>query len=224
MAGDEAVGRFEAHHPVEHGGHPDGPAGVGTEGERGHAGGDGDGGSAPRAARDPVGVPRVVGLRGGQAVGELVRVRLAQQDGTGLRQARGDRAVGLRPVAGADSGAGRRRRARDVDQIFDTHGDAVQRTAIAAGRDLVFCFTRGLAGSLGGDGDVGLKLRLQLRDALKGRAHQLDGGQLPFPDRVGGCGQGQFIRLHRGSPFPRGRRWPAGCRRSPARAAPPRRS
>jgi hypothetical protein len=85
---DAAVSGLEAHRPAERGGDADGAAGVGAQGGVDNAGGDGRARSTAGTSGAVLGIPRVahgseVGVGGGDAVGQLVHVQLAEHHGAG---------------------------------------------------------------------------------------------------------------------------------------------
>src|SRR5690242_14434914 len=80
-----ANGRPQAGHAVDRRGKPDRAAGVRAQRAEARTGGDGGAGTTARAGREPVRVPRVaarpvVRIVGGGTPGELVHVRLADDD------------------------------------------------------------------------------------------------------------------------------------------------
>src|SRR4051812_8704235 len=86
---------FRPRIPLKPAGTRPGPGGSGAGGKAGVAGGAGHGGAGARTAADETGGRDAVGnaVRGtgsGQPGGELVEVRLADEDGAGVEQA-GDR-------------------------------------------------------------------------------------------------------------------------------------
>ena len=112
-----------------------------------HAGGDADRRAAARTAWRP---RRIVWIARGaerrilvrRAERELVQVGLADEDGACLAQVRDGRRVACGHVAVAHARGGGRRRAADVEQILERDRDAVQRAAVAPGRELAVGLAR----------------------------------------------------------------------------------
>src|SRR5262249_61773577 len=93
-----SVGRVEPHRPAEGGGQADRAASVGAESGRRDAARDRDAASPARAAGHALRVPWVPGgaeggVLGRRSHGELVEVRLPQDERAGLAQARDDGGV-----------------------------------------------------------------------------------------------------------------------------------
>ena len=93
-----------------------------------------------RAARHPVGVVRVAGraerrVLGRRAHGELVEVRLADDDGAGGAQALDDGGVVRRPPAVEDLRRAGRRDAAGAEVVLEGDGHAGQRAGVVAGGD-----------------------------------------------------------------------------------------
>jgi hypothetical protein len=141
---EDAVERHEAERRLEpddaaaRGGDADRPAGVGAERGIGEAGGERGGRAAAGAARRPAGCDRVrdrpvMRVLRGDAIGELVQVRLAD-----VREARRlEPRDGLRrtdrDVVGEDRRAVRRRQPGRVEQILDGERDACGRRRVGPG-------------------------------------------------------------------------------------------
>jgi hypothetical protein len=91
LFGEEVVGGAVSGEAAEGGGDADGATGVGADGDEGGAFLDAGGGSGRRAAGEEGGVAgleavvAIVGVFAGDAVGELMEVGLAGDDGTGER-------------------------------------------------------------------------------------------------------------------------------------------
>ena len=104
----EPMGRLVPDDPAERGRDADRPSSVGADGQRSHAGGDGDARAAARAARRPVEVPRVAGEAPERRVcvapvAELRVVRLADDDRSGVRQPADGDAVRVGHEVGEDT-------------------------------------------------------------------------------------------------------------------------
>ena len=86
------------------------------------------------------------GTEGGFLVGraerELVEIGLPDQHGPGFPQGHDHRRVVAGDVPLAHAGRGGGRRPGDIDQVLDGDRDAVQRTAIASGRELAIGLAR----------------------------------------------------------------------------------
>jgi hypothetical protein len=72
------------------------------------------------------------------AVGVFEQVGLAEDHGAGVLEPAHERGIIRRHPRAVGAGGAGRRHARDVDQVLDRHGDAVQWSAVAAGRQLPF--------------------------------------------------------------------------------------
>ncbi len=132
-----AVGRLQAEDAAQRRRHADRAVGVRAEADRHLAGGDRGGRAARRAAGDAGEVVRVarrpvVRVLGREAVGVLVHVERADQDGAGALEAGDERRVdgGGRTLA-LDLRAGARRQAGDVEQVLDREGHAGERQRVA---------------------------------------------------------------------------------------------
>jgi hypothetical protein len=136
LGADRPVGRPPPEDPAVAGGHPDRPAGVGTQGQVDNAGCH----RGRRARRRPAGGPvrrgrvdrrREVLVVAAEGVGELVGHRLAHHRRPGRNQRLDDR--GRSPRRGPGRGqvrvAGPGHPTGDVDDVLDRQGRAGQRTA-----------------------------------------------------------------------------------------------
>ena len=136
LGADRPVGRPPPEDPAVAGGHPDQPAGVGTQGQVDNAGCH----RGRRARRRPAGGPvrrgrvdrrREVLVVAAEGVGELVGHRLAHHRRPGRNQRLDDR--GRSPRRGPGRGqvrvAGPGHPTGDVDDVLDRQGRAGQRTA-----------------------------------------------------------------------------------------------
>ena len=133
--------RLEAKDPAERGRHPDRAVGVRAEGKRHEPGGDGGGRASRRASRDSRRVVRIarrsmMRVLGGEAVGVLVHVGDADQDGPGAAQRGHRRSVARgRGALGLDLGSRHRRDAGDVEQILGRERHAGERPGVCACSD-----------------------------------------------------------------------------------------
>src|SRR5699024_5958785 len=98
VTGNAPVGRLEPDDPAESGRLADGPAGVGSEGERRLACRDDRGRAAARSAGHGIEIPWIVGRAVGRILGrgahrELIGVGLAEEDRPGLTQLPDNRRV-----------------------------------------------------------------------------------------------------------------------------------
>ena len=131
------------------------------------------------AAADQVGIPgvvhvAVVGVLAGGAVGELVHIQLAQQDGPRRPEAGGDGAVLGGHEGVVDAGAGRGSDSARVEQILEADGNPVQRPAVAPGADVALGLARRREGLVGQEGDERVEYRLRSPDAGKMGFDNLD--------------------------------------------------
>jgi len=143
--------------------------------------------AAARAAGDVVSVPRVPRraeevVVGGDALPELVRGGLPDDQRARLGETLGHRAVHRRNVIAEHAGAVRRAEARRVDQVLHAHRHAVERPAPVAVGD------RTLGGARGGAERLHRRERrervqapIERRDARKDGIKQLHRRQLPLP-------------------------------------------
>ena len=142
-AADESHRRLQSDQSIHRRGADDAAVGLGADADRGQARRDRRAGAGARAAGiaiEHVGVLRLpaarapAGRRPRRAeVRPLAEVRLAEDDGAGLAQARDDEGVLPRLVRRQRQRAGRVHQAGDVDVVLQQDRDAVQRTAHLAG-------------------------------------------------------------------------------------------
>ena len=140
VTGDLAERRLQSDDATGGGRNADGAARVGAHRAEAHALGHRCRRTAARSACRPRGIDRITdrterGLVAGRAERELVQVRFADDDRPGVAQPAHDGCVRRRGAC-RHSRPGRRRRARDIDEILDRDRDAVQRSAIPPARDL----------------------------------------------------------------------------------------
>ena len=177
-------GRFHADGTAEGGGDADRAAGVGSQRAVDEVRRDGRPRASAGAAGDPggiVGVPRGSETRAVArwTVGELVGVRLAQNDGAGVAQPEHDRCVVIGEVILEESRSHRGTRSLGEDQILQAQRHAVQRPPVGAARDLRFGLRRLLERPLARDGYEGVGL-VGL-DARQARLCHLDRGEALLP-------------------------------------------
>src|SRR5262249_27204586 len=143
------------------------------------AGGDGSAGAAARAAGEAVAVPGVAcrgpgEIEGGAADRELVRRQLAEKDATGLGEAPRHHRVLSGHVVGQDL---RMRRGADtggLEDVLEADRDAVQRAAIAPGRNLALGRSGLGERRLGAHEKEAVEAMVEPRNARKARFRQLD--------------------------------------------------
>ena len=155
---------------------------VGAERAEAHACGERGGGAAARSSSRPRQVVRIANgaesrflARG--AEGELVEVRLSDEDRAGLSEPRDGWRVRFRVCRGLCR-AGCRFEAGDVDEILHRDGNAVQRPPVASGANFplaLFGVRQGLRVEPG-DERVGLGPGVDLRETA---AHERDGRERP---------------------------------------------
>src|SRR5215210_2129749 len=176
---DPAEGRFHAHGAAEGRGYADGAGGIGTECRvaepRRYRYGGAAAGAAGYSARVE-GVPRrpEPGPVSCRAVGELVRVRLAEEDRPALLEPADDRGIRGRNVVFKEGGAHRGTHALGADQVLDADRHAVERASVLSGQDLLLRPRRLLQRILRQHGDEGVELPVDGFDALEERTHDLD--------------------------------------------------
>ncbi len=107
--------------------------------------------------------------------GTLGMLQLAEQNGAGLAQARHDGRVVVRPGVASDRHAIRRRDAFCEDIVLDRDRHAVERSARAAGADLLLCLLGLVQGEFGGHQSVGLERRVERGDPVQHRPRRFDG-------------------------------------------------
>ena len=192
QARDAAAGRRD----------PDRAARVGAERDRALARGDGRGRAAARAAGHVPERPRVVRSGGRDAVGELVRVRLAEEHGAGLAQAHHTGRVARRHAARVGAATALRGHPGGVEQILGGDRDAVQRAPIEARRELALGVPGGLERLLGQHAGEGGHRRLDAVDPLERGLGELDRGHLAAADQLPGAGRVELedcVAHHRAS-------------------------
>ena len=170
VAADPSVGGLESDYAAEGGGDADGSAGVAASGDGALAGGRRRAGTAAGTAADQVGVPgvvhvAVVGVLAGGAVGELVHVQLAQKNCARLPEPSGDGAVFGGHEVVVDAGAGGGADSAGVEQVFESHGNAVEGAAVAPGADVPLGLPRLGQRLVGQQGDEGVEHGLGGADA-----------------------------------------------------------
>lgn len=176
--GDRAGGRLETGHPAQGGGDADGAAGVRPHRDGHHAGRDRHRAAAAGPARHPGRVPRVAGRAlqasvAGGTVSELVGGGLADDDGARLAQPAHAGGVLGRHVAGEVRRTHGHGQPGDVDEVLHPDGDAVQRPAVRAGRQLGVRRRRRGHGALGVHGDERAERRVPCGDRVQGPPGQL---------------------------------------------------
>ena len=127
----------------------------------------------------------VVKVFPGGAVGKLMHIQLAQQDGPGLLKAGGHGAIPLReevvkkprPGGGANPGG--------VEQVFQPHRDAVQRPPVLAGLDLRFGPLGRGPGVFRQQGNKGVENRLGIRNAGQMGVNDFHRGNFPTAQQPG---------------------------------------
>ena len=139
--GRHASGRgLESHRSREGGGNADRAARVAADRDLSHAVDHRDDRAGGRASRRAAAIARVAGDRSvrigaERREGEFGHLRLADDDRAGRPQALDDGRVGCgRRLAAQHDGAGPRRLAGDVEEVFDRDDASVQRTQRPAGR------------------------------------------------------------------------------------------
>src|SRR5579875_714993 len=195
VAADHAVSRLEAGDSTKGCRDANGAAGIGTERGEDESGGDGGAGTAARSAGavcEIAGVvyDPVVGIFGGDAVGQLMKIQFADDDGSGGFQhfyyggaAGGGRIlIYARAARGAD--------AAQIDQVFEGDRDAVQGAAGGAGGE----FAIGVGGTvervLGENFDERVERAVLAADAVEGGAREFSGGDAAIPQGLGGFEEG----------------------------------
>ena len=175
-------------------------AGIGPRGARAQIAGHGGRRAAARPtdrAREVPGiagrpVPRVVGER---TFGELVEVGLADGDGTRGGEPRHDGGIHRRHAREGRMRAIGRGHAGDVDDVLVGDGDAVERPAVAAVRDLGLGRAGFRARPLGREGDKGVECLLEAVTAIQIGLGQLDRRDLPPRDQRRQSGDAQQAKL-----------------------------
>ena len=225
----QAVGRLQPHRTAIGGRDADRTPGIGPHGRVTEAGGDGRSRAAAGAARGAAGIPRVVGLPHpgiDRAVGELQQIGLGDQHRARLTQVRDHGGIARRGRGEDGVGAEAGDRACDVHQILDADGDAVQRTAVAAARELLLG-PRGVgAGGFSESAHDGVELAVVAVDPLEAGFHDRRWRQRAapvVPTERGDGAEGDVGVSHRAQPAPTvGRRLRSQPSAAPAVAGPPR--
>ncbi len=206
MPGDAAQGRRIAHRSAgiraERGGH--------QAGRQRHAR------AARRAAGEMVAAPRIDRRRPRQierrpADRELVGGELAHEDAARRLQPLRHHRVRRRDVVDQHLGVAGGRQPRDVDDVLEPVGHAVQGPAQRAGRHLALGAARRLHRPLGRELDVGVIARIELVRPIEQRLRVLDGRELARADQVRGFRKPEIGKLAHRLP-PSGRRETEGQR------------
>ena len=113
---------------------------------------------------------------------ELMRRDLAEQHRAGIVELAGRRGILRGNVVRAHLGMARGEDAARVVDVLQSERDAVQRTAIAPLRDFLLRHARLLQRQIGRHRDKGVQLRIEGRDALEVRMHELHGRELARAD------------------------------------------
>ena len=230
-AAHPAVGGLQPDEAAEGRRDPDGAPGVRPQRPGGEAGRHRHGGTAAAAAGHALAVPRIPGRavvrvhpRG--AVGELVHVELAQQDGTRLGQARRDGRVRVGHPVCQDAGAAGRADAARQHQILQRDGNPVQRPAVVSAGDLPLRRGRGGQRLPRQDRDVRQEIPVGSLNAVEVGARELHGREGAAAELLAGLGDaesGQLVRRHGDPPTGAAARWPAPRREGPGRPGGPAR-
>ena len=200
VARDAPVGGLEADDTAQRRRLADGAARVGARRGDALVGGQGRGGAAARAPGNALQVPGIAGdaeirrLRGG-AHGELVHVRLADEDGALVAQLLHHRAViGRHEVVEDPRAAGRAVPLRALD-VLERDGDAGKRLDVSLA-DLAVGLLRLLEGVFLHHRGEGVNPVLNGIDALEDVRHDLGGGDFLLFDLILQLVDGQFIQSH----------------------------
>ena len=160
--GGNAAGRgLESADAREVGGSADGAAAVAADSAHGAARGDGRGFAAAGAAGGIGGIPGI-GSFAGEAIvcfvshQEFGRVGVAEEDGSGVFEARNDGGVGVGNVILAEEGAGGAGPSSDVERGFDGERNSFEGAGRIAGGETGFGFARAGEGGFGVDVDEGI--------------------------------------------------------------------
>src|SRR5262249_4991085 len=140
-------------------------------------------GAAARAGREALGVPRiatgpVVGVVGCPAPGELVHVRLADDDRTGAPEAGGDRGGLVGHEVRQDLGAGGGADTARVNVVLEGNRDTGERPQVVPGANQALDRLRRVARLLFAYRDVRIQLLVHGADALQRRLRKIHGRQL----------------------------------------------
>jgi hypothetical protein len=193
-ARDASAGRLQADHAAGGRGEADRAARVGADRREGEPGRRRHARAARRHTREAGRVPRVPRNRQRRVVArhrelgliELPddhRARFAQLAHDSRIARGGHRVEDLRRRGG--------RHARDVAQVLHADRHAVQRTAHAAGRELLLGRTRFLERAVGEHGEVGVERGIARLDARELDARELDRRELPAVQAFAGLGEGR---------------------------------
>ena len=201
-----AVGGLEAHGAAPGRGVPHRAGVVGADGRQAQVGGHRGRRAAAGSSRYPAGVPGIergaeVGVHGGAAAGPLVHVVLAQDDRSGLPQARNHGGVEVGLPVRQDLASGGGGVALDRQVVLDGHRDAVERSAIVPVADLLLGPPRRRQGLVLHDGAVGVEHGVEALDPLQVAGDQLHRRDLPRGDARGHArdGEGCGIQLGHGT-------------------------
>jgi hypothetical protein len=216
MAADAPPGRLQAGHAVGGGWPADRAAGVGGQRavaqprRRRHAG------PAGRYPRPIGGVPRVLRRRDRRMmirVGAFGELQLSQQHGTGLLQAAHDRCILARAMPPADRHPCSGRPSLGPAQVLHCDRHTVQRPAIAARNDFVFCRSRLVHRIFSQHHDVGIQRRIQTGDAIQLRARHVNRRDVARSQGNAECPEVDVVQI---------RRWNSHC--MPPKSPPPAQS
>ena len=134
-------------------------------------------------------------VRAGGAEGEFMQAHLAGQDDAGLLEPGDDKRVLGGDAVAEEAGATGRGDAGRVEEVLGSEGDAVERTAVAAGLQFGVGGGRPLAGEASGNGDVGVQLRLGHLDACEHGLGQGHGGEAAVAKGIGSFADGEVVRV-----------------------------
>ena len=167
---------------------PDRAGSVGAERDRALARRDGRGRAAARAADHVPERPRVVCTGRRDAVGELVRVRLADEHGARLAQACHTGRIARGHATGVGAATALRGYPGGVEQILGGDRNAVQQAPVEARRELVLGIPGCRERLLGQHAGEGGHRRLDAGDPLEGGLGELDRGHLAAAEELTGAG------------------------------------
>ena len=180
----QAVRRLHSHDAAV-GGRPQDRAGrLRSERQRHHAGGDRGRGAARGSTGSMLAVPGIARL-GGISMRELGGRGLAEDDGPCHAQALRGRRVLRRRFVSERTRACRRRHPGDVEDILDTHRDAVERPAEPPGLRLLRALARDRAGARFVEMNPGSKRRLHRPDPRQAALEDLDRRERALADPAG---------------------------------------
>ncbi len=157
-----------------------------------------------------------MGILAGDAIGELVHVRLAEEDRSRARELRGNVAVLVRHEIAENLRTRRRPDAARREVVFERNRNAVERPAPTPAAKLALRGPRLATGRVGKNRQESIDGRIPPLDLRERRVHKLHRRNLAPPQQVRGLLDGekrQFGFGARGHAFPR-RSFPAaaGCR------------